>query len=102
MFFILWKNKEWHHGDQGRNKSCTKKIKLQLKFSFFRLWNKSLRILTIYKTNCEYIRFWLQQSMIILMLLFRKEWRIFAGISYLTAVHYDTEASILEGVKDSD
>ena len=38
--------------------------------------------------------------MMILMLLFRKEWRILIRISKLTAVHDDIDASIYEGVED--
>ena len=36
------------------------------------------------------------------MLLFRKKWMILIKISYFTVVHDDIDASILEGVKDSN
>ena len=36
------------------------------------------------------------------MQLFWEEWRILISISLLTVVHDDIDASILEGVKDSN
>ena len=40
--------------------------------------------------------------MMILMLLFSKKGKILMSISLLTAAYDDTEASIMEGVKDSN